>query len=386
MNNRTRIKAVLNYESYDRLPVLHFGFWDLTLEKWANEGHLTQLEASGFADGNFFDRIIGDKLGFDTNYYRTFQPNTFLMPDFDREVLEELPDGSRKVMNHEGVVVLEKPGCTSIPAEIDHTLKTRADWEKHYIHRLLFTPDRVLKGLVRINEKAFPFDEGGLDYLKSDDREEWYGLHCGSLFGTIRNVLGVVGSSYIYAEDEALFDEIINTVGELCFQCVKTTLESGAKFDFAHFWEDICFKSGPLINPWVFEEKVGPHYRRIVDLVNSHGLNIVSLDCDGLIDALIPTWFNNGVNTMFPIEVGTWNASLTPWREQYGKELRGVGGMNKVVFAHDFAAIDAEIERMKPMVELGGFIPCPDHRIAPDAKWDNVRYYCDRMHEVFGTK
>jgi uroporphyrinogen decarboxylase len=375
--------AALNYQPYDRLPVLHFGFWDQTLEIWAKEGHLTLEEAAGFADGNIHDSTIGDKLGFDSNYYRVFMPNTFLSPGFEREILEELPDGSRKVMNHEGVVVLEKPGCTSIPAEIDHTLKTRADWEKHYIHRLQFSPDRVLKANVRANMDIVPFDDGGADFLKKDERDYLYGLHCGSLFGTIRNVVGVVGSSYIYAEDEALFDEIINTVGELCFQCVKTTLESGAKFDFAHFWEDICFKSGPLINPWVFEEKVGPHYRRIADLVNSYGLNIVSLDCDGLIDALIPTWFNNGVNTMFPIEVGTWNASFTPWREQYGREMRGVGGMNKVVFAHDFAAVDAEIERMKPMVELGGFIPCPDHRIAPDAKWDNVRYYCDRMHEVF---
>ena len=86
---------------------------------------------------------------------------------------------------------------------------------------------------------------------------------------------------------------------------------------------------------------------------------------------------------MFPIEVGTWNASIAPWRKEYGKELRGVGGMNKVVFSRDRKAIDAEIERLRPLVELGGYIPCPDHRIAPDAKWDNVRYYCDKMHEMF---
>ena len=43
--------------------------------------------------------------------------------------------------------------------------------------------------------------------------------------------------------------------------------------------------------------------------------------------------------------------------------------MNKVVFAHDYAAIDAEIERLKPLVELGGYVPCPDHRIPPDARW-----------------
>ena len=30
----------------------------------------------------------------------------------------------------------------------------------------------------------------------------------------------------------------------------------------------------------VFEEKVGPHYKRITDL-EKHNINIVSLDCDG---------------------------------------------------------------------------------------------------------
>jgi uroporphyrinogen decarboxylase len=84
---------------------------------------------------------------------------------------------------------------------------------------------------------------------------------------------------------------------------------------------------------------------------------------------------------MFPIEVGTWNASLTPWREKYGKELRGVGGMNKTVFAIDYKAVDEEIERLKPIIELGGYIPCPDHRIAPDAIFENVQYYCEQLNK-----
>ena len=90
------------------------------------------------------------------------------------------------------------------------------------------------------------------------------------------------------------------------------------------------------------------------------------------------------MNTMFPIEVGTWNASITPWREQYGKQLRGVGGMDKRVFAQDRAAVDREIERLRPLVEMGGYIPCPDHRIAPDAIYGNVAYYCERFRHVFG--
>ena len=123
-----------------------------------------------------------------------------------------------------------------------------------------------------------------------------------------------------------------------------------------HFWEDICFKNGPLISPDVFREFVGPWYKKITDLTSSYGIEIVSVDCDGMIDSLIPIWLENGVNTMFPIEVGTWNASIAPWREKYGKQLRGVGGMNKTIFARDREAVDQEIERLKPLMALGGYI------------------------------
>jgi hypothetical protein len=371
MNNRERSMAILNYKDYDRLPVVHFGYWNETLDKWAKEGHITEEEARGWFDGSDVDKAIAKKIGFDFNWYSAFHTRSSLYPAFESKVVEVLPDGFKKLLDNNGVIVLQKDGAGSIPAEVDHLLKDRESWEEYYLPKLQFSKDRI-------NFKV-------LEALKNDEnRDQPYGLHCGSLFGEIRNWAGVTGISYIYADDEDLYKEIIDTVGNLCYEIVKEVLATGAKFDFAHFWEDICFKNGPLVIPSVFDELVGPHYKRITELVNSYGINIVSLDCDGMIDSLIPTWFENGVNTMFPIEVGTWNANIAPWREKYGKQLRGVGGMDKKVFAYDYTAIDAEIERLKPLVDLGGFIPCPDHRIPPDAKWENVQYYCDKMKKIFG--
>ena len=43
---------------------------------------------------------------------------------------------------------------------------------------------------------------------------------------------------------------------------------------------------------------------------------------------------------------------------------------------------DQEIERLKPLMALGGYIPCPDHRIAPDAKFELVQYYCEKMQKA----
>jgi uroporphyrinogen decarboxylase len=376
--------AVLHYRDYDRLPVVHFGFWKDTLVKWASKGHITEQEAALWGDNNPTDASISAKLGFDFNWSNTFAPQMRLDPPIESRVLEVLPDGTRKVLDGNGVIILEKDDATGIPTEIDHMFKGRKQWEEIYKPRLQYTDDRVTRARVNTGTELLPYLDGGFEYLRRSEWETPYGLSCGSLYGVIRNWLGMIGSVYLLADDEPLMDEIIDTVGELCFLCVEKALESGARFDFGHFWEDICFKSGPLINPGVFRAKVGPHYKRITDLLLEHGIDVVSLDCDGKIDALVPIWLENGVNTMFPIEVGTWRASIQPWREQYGRQVLGVGGVDKKVFARDYAAIDAEVERLKPLVALGGYIPCIDHRLPPDADWANVQYYCERMREAFG--
>ena len=371
MNSRERALRILHYHDYDRLPVVHFGIRPDTLRAWHGQGHLTAAEVEGAVLGDEEVERITTRLGFDFGWAHCLTPNTGLLPSFERKVLEELPDGFRKILASDGTIILERKGAGSIPAHVDYTLKGRREWEECYLPRLQYSDERI-------NWQV-------LETLKDDaGREKPIGLHCGSLFGVIRNWLTLEGSAYLLADDEALFDEIIDTVGELCYRCVERVLAAGARFDFAHFWEDICFRSGPLVNPRVFERKVGPHYKRITELAHRYGIEIVSLDCDGKIDALIPIWLQNGVNTMFPIEVGPWEASIAPWRAQYGRELRGVGGVDKRVFSQDYAAVDTEIERLRPLVDLGGYIPCPDHRLPPDAKWENVQYYCERMRRVFG--
>ena len=372
MNLRENTLAILRYQPFNKLPVVAFGYWAETVDKWADEGHIPREWAEDYkqnGDNGFGDEAIMARLGFDYNWNRLIASNVLMDPPFETQVLEEKPDGSQVIRDWQGLICLVKPGVVSIPAEIGTSLTGREAWEELYLPRLQMNAGRLPLDAAR----AMPAPA---------QRDKPMGLHLGSLIGHMRNMLGVEHLSYLYSDDEDLYREIVDTLCGLCYQCAKGMLETGAQFDYAHYWEDICYNHGPLVSPAVMRELVAPWYHKINSMMNGAGVDIISLDCDGCIDAMVPIWLENGVNTMFPIEVGTWQASIAPWRQQYGKELRGVGGMNKTVFSRDRAAVDAEVERLKPLVALGGYIPCPDHRIAPDAEFGLVQYYCEKMQEL----
>lgn len=357
------------------MPLVAFGYWTETLDKWAAEGNISKDLAEEYrrrGDNSEADNLIMAQLGFDFNWNSCIGGSNWMNPPFERKVIRVEENGAQIISNSDGLLTRVMPGVVSIPSEIGTQLTGREAWEELYKHRFVYSDDRVnMDAMARLKER-------------DAERDIPLGFHCGSLYGNIRNMLGVEELSYLAVDDEDLYAEIIDTVGTLAYKVVERMLKTGIEFDYAHFWEDICFKTGPLVHPDVFRELVGPQYKKITSLVNSHGIDIVSVDCDGKIDFLLPVWLENGVNTMFPIEVGTWDACIAPWREKYGRGLRGVGGMNKTVFAHDKAAVDAEIERLKPLIDLGGYIPCPDHRIAPDAKYELVAYYCEQFRKAFG--
>ena len=369
MNMRERVLRILRYENHDWMPVVHFGFWNELYEKWEAEGRIPcDAERRELGRGNG-ERMVAEKLGFDIGWGYGVYLSNGLDPGFEWKILKTFPDGRRHLRQSDGVVIEDHPGVLSIPAEVEHLLKDRASWEEHYLPRLQWKPERI--------------NRAHLDSVMREDRDELQSVSAGSLIGWIRNWIGIENLCYMLADDPDLVGEIVDTVGGLILRTTEEFFATGAKVDYLHFWEDICYNHGPLVTPTFFKEVCAPWYKKITDAARRHGVEFASVDCDGCIDALVPFWLENGVNIMFPIEVGTWAASIRPWREKYGREIRGVGGMDKRVFALDRAAVDAEIERLKPLVGLGGFIPCPDHRIPLEADWDLIRYYCDRMRQTF---
>ena len=367
MTPRELCYNILHYKPAERLPAVRFGYWPDLLREWADQGHITHEQASHrFVAEAELDRLIG----WDFPWYCTSGSHMGLYPPFEQKELETLPDGSKRIQTAKGVIERIKPGITSIPSEDDYLMKDREAFETLFKPRMQYVPERTnVEYYTHFNERRDPTKP--------------IGISIGSLMGDIRDMTTVKGMSYLmYDEDEELFAELVDTYADMQYACVEALLATGAQYDFAHYWEDICFKNGPLLSPTLFRELCEKHYKKRNDLCHRYGIDIISLDCDGVVDALLPVWLDSGVNLLFPMEVGVWGDQFAAARKKYGERILAVGGMDKAVFRKDKAAVDAELERLKPLIAMGGFIPCPDHNILPGSKFELVQYYVEEIKKI----
>lgn len=361
MNQRERFHAVFNYEAVDRLPIWDFGFWRETLRRWRREQGMPE------------DVHPDDFFGMDIQW-RWTPVNPGLCPAFETQQIEDL--GELEIVRMaDGVIGRGRKDGTTMPDFIDHTLVDRASWEEHYKWRLdPDHPDRI--------------GDDFADVVGQAKGRDWPMLiTCGSVLGWVRNWFGLENFSYIQFDDPELFVEIVETVGA----CIAGTLERalaaadeiGTTFDMGHFWEDICYNHGPLVHPKTFREVAVPQIRRITDTCRRHGVELFSVDCDGKVDELILPWRDGGVPIMFPVEIGDW-ADPVELRQRFGRELMMMGGIDKRTLARSREDIDRMIDHLTPLVEEGGYLPTPDHRVPPDVSLENYIYYLDRIKEVWG--
>jgi len=173
---------------------------------------------------------------------------------------------------------------------------------------------------------------------------------------------------------------------ERCCQLVEQALDwllPHFDFDYASGWEDICFKNGPIVSLDFFQQVVVPRYARIGRKLRAAGIDLWYTDCDGDVRPLLPGFLAAGINCLFPYEV---NSCVHPavLLKEYGKDLRIMGGVDKLELRKGPPAIKAYLESIAPLVERGGYIPFCDHRCPPDVKPDDYLYYLDLKEKMFG--
>ena len=371
--SRERFLDTLKFKPVAR-PWVRWGafLWDETIERWKQEGW----------DGTPLDDY------FDLDRLVRVDPWYGPVPEFKHQVLCEDSETVTYV-NHEGIVMREfkRQHDMSMPQFVRFPVQTEAEFEQFAAERLALNAPRRLspewKKMVASGRVQAAVGRG--DLRKTDQiatrhkpvpQEQWprkcWADRWGGFFGSLRNLMGLENLCVAFFDQpkliERMMEERADRIIEITGQVLKQT-----HFDAFWFWEDMAYKAGPLVGPDLFRKFAFRHYRRVCDWLHSRGIEHIGLDSDGNITSLIPLWLDAGIDHLWPFEVQS-GMDVVKVRQQYGRRLGIIGGLDKRVLAAGGQAMRREVDRLMPLVGQGGFIPELDHSVPPDVSWKN---FCD---------
>ncbi|OGV69649.1 MAG: hypothetical protein A2269_04100 [Lentisphaerae bacterium RIFOXYA12_FULL_60_10] len=360
ITDRQRFRDQMHYRSVDRCFNMEFGYWQENFQEWAlfrDNGIKSNAEADQFFSFDLISATGG---------------NVWMHPVFENRVISETAD-KKIIMNNDGLLAeIPKDGHDTIPHYIKASIVTPHDWKQCKAERL------------RLDDPVRRIDVPAIRKAHPEDRDYPLGIWCGSMIGRIRDMLTFEGLAYACYDYPDMVEDMVETACQLVEHSLDQILPHIA-FDYAAGWEDICFKNGPIVSLEFFERVVVPRYERIGRKLHQAGIDLWYIDCDGDVRPLLPGFLKAGVNCLFPYEV---NSCVHPavLLKEYGRDLRIMGGFDKLEMIKGKKAIKAYMETLVPLVERGGYIPFCDHRCPPDVKPDDYLYYLDLKQQMFGMK
>jgi len=344
----------MHFQTVDRGVHWEFGYLTETVERWQKEGlpeGFRRYEGRG---------SIEEYFGVDP--YTWVPCDHGLQPPFSGEVKVLKEEEGKRIEQHPDGTIMEvkTKGIKTIPHYIKMPIAGWDDWKRFKERLHPDSPERKRFDYRRLNEE---FRHASIPV----------GISMGSFFGIPRNWIGFEQISLMLYDDRGLVEDIIETLTCLYEANLRRALRE-VEVDFAGGWEDICFRSGPMINPAMFRELVAPRVKRVCTLLRQHGVDIIWTDCDGNINDLVPIWLECGLNCMFPVEVHA-GSDPVELRLRYGHNILLRGGINKRALSQGKREILKELKRVEGLVADGGYIPGVDHRVHQDVSYDNYRYY-----------
>jgi hypothetical protein len=364
-----RYYRVMTYQPVDRLPDIEFGFWPQTLRRWLKEGMPVGLSAEEKQTPN--PQKVEDLFGFE-NHGHGIPLRLHMNPGFVEEVLEKRGDVT-VLRDSSGTIAeryLDDVEESSIPHFIRFPVESPDDWKAMKRRYRLEDPTRLL--LPKDLESARAAAMGG----------KMISVWLIGPYYMLRSWMGFENLSLAFYDHPAMIEDMVTLWAEICARQIEQ-VPADIPIDFVQWWEDMAGRNGPLVSPAQFRKLIQPGYRRVMDAARRHGCALSHVDCDGNPHDLVPNWLEEGVNVMFPLEV---QAGVDPmaWRREFGKELRFRGGIAKDPLVQGGAAIDRELQRVRPLVEDGGYVPHLDHLVPPTVSYANYCEYLEKKRKFLG--
>jgi hypothetical protein len=359
MNTRERFVGTLTGRPVDRVPFMKvFGGDNAILPQW-------EQEYPGLG------QCIDELLQFEGGYRGWRCPPVNL--DISQPVpVEVLKENDEQVIQRRGdgtVEMIQKLGDYN-RHDVDWPIKTMKDWLEY-----------KARHLQADDPSRFP---ANWPELCAEYRTRDYPLqltHRG-VYGFCRNRMGDEHLAYAFYDQPELVHDMMDSYTDMALAVYEKQVAE-ADYDLIECWEDMAYRSGSLISPATFREFMTPQYQKLSAFAQQHNIPIILVDSDGYIEDLTEVMFESGVTALYPYEVQSDN-DVARVRERF-PQVGCVGGLNKQVMAEGKAAIDREMDRARSLIELGRFIPGPDHFVLSDVTFAHYRYFMEQLREVVLT-
>jgi uroporphyrinogen decarboxylase len=365
-----RYYRTFTYQSVDRVPDIEFGYWPQTIRRWLSEGMKADLSEQ--EQNNMFSAQLDRFLGFDQAEHHGIHLRTHMNPVFEEKVIEKR-EHSVIMRDSSGALAeryMNEVDQSSIPHFIEFPIKTPKDWEDMKTRHRFDDPTREIPQ-AEIAAALAAAAQGKVICVGPPGP-----------YGMLRGWMGFENLSVAFYEYPDMIHDMIEHMTELTLRQIRR-LPANLPIDYANWWEDMASKNGPFVGPKMFREFLQPQYHLIMQELKKRGCAIGIVDCDGNPHDIVANWLEEGVNIMFPLEVA---AGCDPfaWRKEFGKEMRIRGAIAKAPLVEGGKAIDRELDRIKPLLEQGGFIPHLDHLVPPDISYQNYCEYLEKKRKLIG--
>ena len=174
-------------------------------------------------------------------------------------------------------------------------------------------------------------------------------------------------------------------INSACAAALTERALQDVQIDAAIFSEPIGDNHGSLISPKMYEDFVLSSYRPILETLRRHKVDILIVRTYANARQLIPVLLEYGIDCLWACEVNNAAMDYRALRQQFGKRLRLIGGIDLDVLRLGKDAIRAEVEeKVPPLLEQGGYVPLADGRVRPDIPFENYIYYRQLLEKVTG--
>lgn len=324
MSARERFHAVMNFQPFDRLPLLEWAmWWNKTIDRWHGEGLPSAVANHRDLCRHFgLDLYLQDWIG------------------------------------------TRRPGCPEPSGHGMGIIRNEDDYERI---RLLLFPAPDAGRIAQWRQLA--------EQQKRGECVAWVTME--GFFWLPRTLFGIEPHLYAFYDHPELMHRINSDLADWILG-IFDAMDPVLTPDFMTFAEDMSYNHGPMLSKELFDEFIKPYYLKVLPRLKDRGI-LAIIDSDG--EVTVPAfWFEEaGLDGILPLERQA-GVDIARLRREHAR-MRFIGHFDKMTMSQGEAVMRAEFERLLPTASQGGFLISCDHQTPPGVSYDDYRLYLSLFAE-----